>query len=100
MSDAKRYTSIIHNIGTFLSGDLDMPLIDADTLVSVDGMITYVGRIEDVDFSNANLLIDAKQSTVMPGLIDNHTHPTLVNIAHVPATIIGSGIHCRAESRP
>ncbi|WP_205547106.1 amidohydrolase family protein [Pseudomonas carnis] len=77
MSNHKPYTSIIHNIGTFLTGDLASPLITADTLVSVDGMITYVGQAADVDFSHADLLIDAKQSTVMPGLIDNHTHPTL-----------------------
>lgn len=77
MSRSKRYTSVIHNIGAFLTGDLEMPLIDAGVLVSVDGIITYIGRAENVDFSNADLLIDAKQTTVMPGLIDNHTHPTL-----------------------
>ena len=77
MSASNSYTSIIHNIGTFLTGDLQNPRIDADTLVSVDGLITYIGRAADVDFSTADLLIDAKQTTVMPGLIDNHTHPTL-----------------------
>lgn len=44
MSNHKPYTSIIHNIGTFLTGDLASPLITADTLVSVDGMITWGGR--------------------------------------------------------
>jgi enamidase len=77
MSASSSYTSIIHNIGTLLTGDLQNPRINADTLVSVDGLITYIGRAADVDFSTADLLIDAKQTTVMPGLIDNHTHPTL-----------------------
>ncbi|MFO3723582.1 amidohydrolase family protein [Pseudomonas sp. HLMP] len=71
------YTSVVHNIGTLISGDLEQPLIEADTLVSVDGIITFIGRFKDVDLADAQLIIDAKQSTVMPGLIDNHTHPTL-----------------------
>jgi enamidase len=77
MSVEESYTSVIHNIGTFLTGDLKQPILDADTLVCVNGIITYIGRAGDVDFSSADLLIDAQQTTVMPGLIDNHTHPTL-----------------------
>ncbi|MCO7632992.1 amidohydrolase family protein [Pseudomonas guariconensis] len=74
---SQSYTSVVHNIGTLISGDLEQPLIEADTLVSVDGIITFIGRFKDVDLADAQLIIDAKQSTVMPGLIDNHTHPTL-----------------------
>lgn len=77
MLEKKRYISIIHNIGTLLTGDLSAPVRDADSLVSRDGVISFIGRAEDVDFTEADLVIDASQSTVLPGLIDNHTHPTI-----------------------
>ena len=34
---------VIRNIGVLLSGDLARPLLDADTLVAEDGVITAVG---------------------------------------------------------
>ncbi|MBF7144312.1 amidohydrolase family protein [Pseudomonas sp. hsmgli-8] len=71
------YISIIHNIGTFLTGDLQTPIIEANTIVCTNGVISYIGQSEDIDFSQANLVINAKKTTIMPGLIDNHTHPTL-----------------------
>ncbi|WP_043515684.1 amidohydrolase family protein [Halomonas sp. BC04] len=70
------YKSVIHNIGTLLSGDIKRPTIDADTIVCHDGFISHIGFSKNLDISSADLEIDAKQATVMPGLIDNHTHPT------------------------
>ncbi|WP_295479378.1 amidohydrolase family protein [uncultured Pseudomonas sp.] len=72
-----RYKSVITNIQTILSGNLQDPILDADTIICLDGLITQIGYSRDLDISGADLLIDANQSTVMPGLIDNHTHPTL-----------------------
>ncbi len=66
---------VIRNIGTLLSGALERPLLDADTIVAVGGRITAVGRGKDVDAGGADVVVDAKGTTVAPGLIDSHVHP-------------------------
>jgi enamidase len=66
---------VIRNIGLLLSGDLDRPMLDADTVVAVDGRIVAVGQQKDVDTGNATLVIDARGTTLTPGLIDSHVHP-------------------------
>jgi len=66
---------VIRNIGLLLSGDLDQPILDADTLVAVDGKITAVGKQKDIDIEGANLTMDARGTTLAPGLIDSHVHP-------------------------
>ena len=35
---------VIRNIGLLLSGDIDQPVLQADTVVVHDGLITAVGR--------------------------------------------------------
>ena len=40
---------VIRNIGLLLSGDLDRPILDADTVVVQDGLITAVGKEADCD---------------------------------------------------
>jgi enamidase len=66
---------VIHNIGLLLSGDIANPILDADTVVTIDGKITAVGKANDVDIANATLTIDANGTAVAPGLIDSHVHP-------------------------
>jgi enamidase len=66
---------LIRNIGLLLSGSLEQPILDADTVVAVDGKITAVGKEKDVDVEGATLIIDAKGTTLAPGLIDSHVHP-------------------------
>ena len=66
---------VIRNIGLLLSGDLNSPILDADTVVAVDGKITAVGKEKDIDAAGATLVIDAKGTTLAPGLIDSHVHP-------------------------
>ena len=66
---------VIRNIGLLLSGDLDNPILDADTVVAVDGKVTAVGKQKDIDAQGATLVIDAKGTTLVPGLIDSHVHP-------------------------
>jgi enamidase len=66
---------VIRNIGLLLSGDIDRPCLDADTLVAVDGIITAVGKHADCDTAGANLVIDAHGCALTPGLIDSHVHP-------------------------
>jgi len=66
---------VIRNIGLMLSGDLDQPILDADTVVAIGDRIAAVGREKDVDTSGATTAIDAKGVALAPGLIDSHVHP-------------------------
>jgi enamidase len=68
-------TLVIRNIGLLLSGDMDRPILDADTVVAIDGRIAAVGKAKDVDTSAATTTIDAKGTALAPGLIDSHVHP-------------------------
>src|SRR5271169_5378007 len=66
---------VIRNIGLLLSGDLAKPILDADALVAVEGRISAVGRVGDLDLSGATTTIDANGVALAPGLIDSHVHP-------------------------
>ena len=66
---------VIRNIGFMLSGDLALPILDADTIVAVDGVIAAVGKEKDCDTGNADTVIDARRTCLAPGLIDSHVHP-------------------------
>ncbi|MHB8216469.1 MAG: amidohydrolase family protein [Candidatus Sulfotelmatobacter sp.] len=66
---------LIRNIGLLLSGDLKNPILDADTVLTVDGRIAAVGKQKDIDTAGATTVIDAKGTTLVPGLIDSHVHP-------------------------
>jgi enamidase len=66
---------VIRNIGLLLSGDLRKPILDADTIVAVDGRISAIGRAKDLDTAQATTVIDANGTAVAPGLIDSHVHP-------------------------
>jgi enamidase len=66
---------VIKNIGLMLSGDIDAPILSADTIVVQDGLIAAVGCEKDCDLEGARQVIDARQTCVAPGLIDSHVHP-------------------------
>ena len=61
----------------FLSGDLGQPLLEGDCLVAEDGRISRVGMASQLDPHDADTVIDAAGSAVMPGLIDSHFHVVL-----------------------
>ena len=63
---------LIKNIGKMVSGDIKNPLIDADAILVEDGKIAKIGKGSDV---NAEKVVDAKGTTLTPGLIDSHFHP-------------------------
>ena len=66
---------VVRNIGLLLSGDIDRPILEADTVVIDDGRIIAVGREKDCDTGAATTTIDASGCAVSPGLIDSHVHP-------------------------
>ncbi|HEX7345615.1 MAG TPA: amidohydrolase family protein [Candidatus Limnocylindrales bacterium] len=86
--------TLITGIGQIVSGDIQAPLIDGDSILIVDGRIDAVGQgvaaTEDVD-----TVIDARGSTVIPGLIDSHAHPTIGDFTPRQRTIdfIESELH-------
>ena len=65
----------IINVGLMLSGDIERPVLDADTLVVIDGLITGIGRAADLDLDGARMTIDCRHTALCPGLIDSHVHP-------------------------
>src|SRR5215472_15980890 len=66
---------LIRNIGLLLSGDLQRPILDADTVVAMDGHISAIGKEKDVDTAGATRIIDANGTALLPGLVDSHVHP-------------------------
>ncbi|MFQ5851417.1 MAG: Enamidase [Candidatus Binatia bacterium] len=70
-------TLAITNLGTIVSGNIEHPLLDGDTILVEDGQIKAVGRHEDLEPEGSEVLIDANGMTGVPGLIDPHVHPML-----------------------
>jgi enamidase len=66
---------VIRNIGLLLSGALETPILDADTIVVTEGRISHIGKGGSVDTSGATTVIDANGVALAPGLIDSHVHP-------------------------
>ena len=46
---------VIRNIGLMLSGALEKPILDGDTIVAENGKITAIGRFKDLDTSQSSL---------------------------------------------
>jgi enamidase len=66
---------VVKNIGLLLSGDLDRPILEADSIVTVGGKIKAVGRFAELDTDGAKTVVDAQGTVLAPGLIDSHVHP-------------------------
>jgi enamidase len=66
----------IVNIGLIVTGDLDRPLVDGDTIITDDERITDVGTASAKVVEECDLTIDAGGMTAIPGLIDSHVHIT------------------------
>src|SRR2546428_1457599 len=67
--------TVIRGIGQIVSGAIAAPLVDGDTIVCVDGKIQEIGDGSRLDAEGADTVIDARGSTVLPGLLDSHVHP-------------------------
>src|ERR1700759_416358 len=75
MTTDKSGKVVIRNVGLMLSGDIDHPILAADTVIVDDGRIVAIGREKDVDTARAKTTIDARGTCLAPGLIDSHVHP-------------------------
>lgn len=70
-------TLAVTNIGTIVSGDINNPILDGNTIFLVDGKIHAIGDASILDQVQPEQIVDAKRTTVIPGLIDSHVHPVL-----------------------
>src|ERR1700738_1343763 len=93
---------VIRNIGLLLSGAMEKPILDADTILAENGKITAIGRAKEIDAEGATTIIDANGTTVAPGLIDSHVHPVAGDwtprqnhIGWVRRFLRGGGTHLR-----
>lgn len=68
---------VIKNVGLMLSGALEQPVLDADSVVIKDGLIDSVGKSAELDLEGADVVVDAAGTALVPGLIDSHVHPVI-----------------------
>ncbi len=69
-------TTAITNVGAMVSGDIAAPLHAAESLLIQDGRIAGLDPGQAA-IAAADRAIDAAGMTLIPGLIDSHTHPAL-----------------------
>lgn len=84
--------TLIRNVGQIVSGDISRPLVEGDSVVVEGGTIVAVGRgLED----DAETVIDARGTTLIPGLIDSHCHPVFGDFTPRQRTVdfIDSALH-------
>jgi enamidase len=65
---------LVKNIGTLVTGKLESPLKQADSIFIRDGVIQAIGRNLA---QGADQVIDANGITAIPGLVDSHSHPSI-----------------------
>ena len=66
----------ICNIDVIVTGDWREPFAAADTIITEDGRITYIGAEPANLVQDCDVVIDAAGATVIPGLIDSQIHNT------------------------
>jgi len=66
-------STLIYNIGTLITGDIENPLSEEDSIYIEDGRFIELGTSR----RDADVIINANGLLVAPGLIDGHVHPTI-----------------------
>jgi enamidase len=68
-------TAIV-NIGTIVTGDLTSPFVKGNGILMRDGLIAEIGTLSADAVAACDVVVDAANSTAIPGLIDSHVHIT------------------------
>lgn len=85
----------IENIGLLISGDINNPILNANTIIVKEGKIEEVGSEKLLEKYTPDEVIDANGTTVMPGIIDTHVHPVLGDFTPRQNTVgfMASSVH-------
>ena len=70
-------TTLFHNVGVLLTGDLAAPRVEAGAVLVEDGHIAALLANGDTSDIDADLVVDVGGATLAPGLIDSHVHPVM-----------------------
>jgi enamidase len=65
------------SIGALATGDLAAPRKDVESVLIENGRIVELGAASSTGASHADVVVDCRGTTVMPGLIDSHCHVVL-----------------------
>ncbi len=65
------------NIGALATGDLAVPRQDVESILVEDRRIVALGPADRTVAARADVVVDCRGTTVMPGLIDSHCHVVL-----------------------
>jgi enamidase len=65
------------NVGALATGILVSARLDAESLLVRDGRIAAIGTASATAAARADVVVDCRGTTVMPGLIDSHCHVVL-----------------------
>ena len=65
------------NIGALATGVLTAPRADVESLLAEDGRVTALGAASRTAAARADVVVDCRGTTVIPGLIDSHCHVVL-----------------------
>lgn len=86
---------ILTNIGTIVSGKIECPVLQGNTVVIKEKKIAAVGGPELLEQYPGLKVIDANGTTVTPGLIDSHVHTVLGDYAprQLMLNFIDSSLH-------
>ena len=63
--------------GAIVTGDLDQPRAEGDAVLIQGGRIAAVGMRDHIHPGGEIVTLDVGGATIVPGLIDPHTHPVL-----------------------
>ncbi len=65
------------NIGVVATGVLTAPRLEAEAILVEGGWIAAIGAASKIGAAGADVVVDCRGTTVIPGLIDSHCHVVL-----------------------
>ena len=65
------------NIGVVATGVLTAPRLEAEAILVEGGRIVAIGAASKIGAAEADVVVDCRGTTVVPGLIDSHCHVVL-----------------------
>jgi enamidase len=68
---------LVHGARTIITGVLEAPRADGDAILIEDGVVRAIGDQDDIHPGGPIDIVDVGGATLIPGLVDPHTHPVL-----------------------